>query len=34
MQFVQAISQFRGGSVPEDDETIIVLGRLVINRAD
>ena len=25
MQLVEAVSQFRGGSVPEDDETIIVL---------
>jgi len=34
MQLVEAVSQFRGGSVPEDDETIIVLERLEINRAD
>ena len=28
MQLVEAVSQFRGGGVPEDDETIIVLERL------
>jgi sigma-B regulation protein RsbU (phosphoserine phosphatase) len=28
VQLVEAVSQFRGGSVPEDDETIIVLARL------
>ena len=28
MQLVEAVSEFRGGRVPEDDETIIVLQRL------
>jgi len=28
MQLVEAVSQYRGGSVPEDDQTIIVLERL------
>ena len=28
MQLVEAVSQFRGGSVPEDDQSIIVLERL------
>jgi sigma-B regulation protein RsbU (phosphoserine phosphatase) len=28
VQLVEAVGEFRGGSVPEDDETIIVLQRL------
>jgi sigma-B regulation protein RsbU (phosphoserine phosphatase) len=34
MQLAAAVGQFRGGRVPEDDETIIVLQRLPDHRAD
>jgi sigma-B regulation protein RsbU (phosphoserine phosphatase) len=34
MQLVEAVTAFRGGHAPEDDETIIVLQRSPDNRAD